>query len=148
MTARLAFRNPNGTHQSHTSMRSLVVIVTMFENPRYVRGLDPTLKSERLANYVRTLRRDLLKVSEAIGVAHPGLISADDVDLLVTYGDEAFVDEVRSDPLLSKIPAVRDGAIAVLPDATPLAAAANPTPLSITFNLDDYLDLLAAPLEG
>jgi len=72
----------------------------------------------------------------------------DDVDLLVTYGDEAFVDEVRSDPLLSKIPAVRDGAIAVLPDATPLAAAANPTPLSITFNLDAYLDLLAAPLEG
>lgn len=52
------------------------------QNPRYVRGLDPTLKSERLANYVRTLRRDLLKVSEAIGVVHPGLISADDVDLL------------------------------------------------------------------
>jgi iron complex transport system substrate-binding protein len=71
-----------------------------------------------------------------------------DVDLLVTYGDEAFVDEVRADPLLSKIPAVRDGAIAVLPDATPLAAAANPTPLSITFNLEEYLDVLAAPLEG
>jgi len=71
-----------------------------------------------------------------------------DVDLLVTYGDEAFVDEVRSDPLLSQIPAVRDGAIAVLPDATPLAAAANPTPLSITFNLEEYLDVLAAPLEG
>ena len=52
------------------------------QNPRYVRGLDPTLKSERLANYVRTLRRDLLKVSEAVGVAHPALITADDVDVL------------------------------------------------------------------
>jgi glutamate synthase domain-containing protein 2 len=52
------------------------------QDPRYVRGLDPTLKSERLANYVRTLRRDLLKVSEAVGVVHPGLVSADDVDLL------------------------------------------------------------------
>jgi glutamate synthase domain-containing protein 2 len=52
------------------------------QNPRYVRGLDPTLKSERLANYVRTLRRDLLKVSEAVGVVHPGLVSADDVDLV------------------------------------------------------------------
>lgn len=46
------------------------------------RGLDPTLKSVRAANYVKTLRRDLLKVSEACGVAHPGLISTDDLDIL------------------------------------------------------------------
>ncbi len=52
------------------------------QNPRYTRGLDPTLKSVRLANYVKTLRRDLLKVSEAVGVVHPALITADDVDLL------------------------------------------------------------------
>jgi glutamate synthase domain-containing protein 2 len=52
------------------------------QNPRYVRGLDPTLKSVRLANYVKTLRRDLLKVAEAVGVPHPGLITADDVDLM------------------------------------------------------------------
>jgi glutamate synthase domain-containing protein 2 len=50
------------------------------QNPRYTRGLDPTLKSVRLGNYVKTLRRDLLKVSEAIGVEHPGLITPDDVD--------------------------------------------------------------------
>ena len=30
----------------------------------------------------RSLRRDLLKVSEAIGVVHPGLIAPRDVDLL------------------------------------------------------------------
>ncbi len=52
------------------------------QNPRYVRGLDPTLKSERLANYVTSMRRDLLKVAEAVGVPHPALITADDVDLL------------------------------------------------------------------
>ena len=45
-------------------------------------GLDPELKSVRAANYVKTLRRDLLKVSEAVGVAHPGLITADDIDLI------------------------------------------------------------------
>ena len=38
-------------------------------------------KSERAANYVVAPRRDLLKVSEAVGVAHPGLITADDVDI-------------------------------------------------------------------
>ncbi|MFC5175789.1 FMN-binding glutamate synthase family protein [Nocardioides taihuensis] len=51
------------------------------QSPRYTRGLDPTLKSERLANYVRTLRRDLLKVAEAVGVPHPALVGPDDVDL-------------------------------------------------------------------
>jgi glutamate synthase (ferredoxin) len=46
------------------------------------RGLDPELKSTRAANYVVALRRDLLKVSEAIGVGHPGLVGADDVDVV------------------------------------------------------------------
>ena len=52
------------------------------QNPRYTRGLSPTLKSVRLENYVRTLRRDLLKVSEAVGVSHPGLLTPDDVDVM------------------------------------------------------------------
>ena len=42
------------------------------QNAWLTRGLDPTLKSVRAANYVKTLRRDLLKVSEACGVEHPG----------------------------------------------------------------------------
>ncbi|TQM06136.1 FMN-binding glutamate synthase family protein [Pseudonocardia kunmingensis] len=45
-------------------------------------GLDPQLKSVRAANYIRTLRRDLLKVAEATGVEHPGLIRTDDVEIL------------------------------------------------------------------
>ncbi|MGB7238475.1 MAG: FMN-binding glutamate synthase family protein [Rhodococcus sp. (in: high G+C Gram-positive bacteria)] len=50
-------------------------------------GLDPLSKADRATNYLRTLRRDLLKVSEACGVAHPGLITADDLDIL--YGHES-----------------------------------------------------------
>ena len=72
--------------------------------------------------------------------------SFDDVDLIVNYGDQSLARAAQDDPLLSRIPAVEDGAIAMLPDATPLAAAANPTPLSITYNLDEYLDLLAEAL--
>jgi glutamate synthase (ferredoxin) len=52
------------------------------QQPWLVRGLDPTLKSVRAANYIASLRRDLLKVSEAVGVVHPGLIGPGDVDLL------------------------------------------------------------------
>ncbi len=52
------------------------------QRPRLVRGLDPGSKSERVRNYVVALRRDLLKVSEAVGVCHPALIGPDDVDLV------------------------------------------------------------------
>ena len=52
------------------------------QNAWLTRGLDPTLKSVRAAAYVRTLRRDLVKVAEACGVEHPGLIPTDAVEVL------------------------------------------------------------------
>lgn len=52
------------------------------QNPWLTRGLVPEQKSERLARYVQTLRRDLIKVSEAAGVPHPGLLGADDMDFV------------------------------------------------------------------
>ncbi|MFK0402464.1 iron-siderophore ABC transporter substrate-binding protein [Microbacterium sp. NPDC090225] len=70
----------------------------------------------------------------------------DDVDVIATYGDESLIATLQADPLLSKIPAIAEGRIAILPDATPIAASANPSPLSIPWGLSDYLALLAAPL--
>jgi glutamate synthase domain-containing protein 2 len=52
------------------------------QNAWLARGLVPEVKAERVANYIKTLRRDLVKVSEACGVAHPGLISSSSVDIL------------------------------------------------------------------
>jgi glutamate synthase domain-containing protein 2 len=46
------------------------------------RGLDPTLKSVRLANYVSTLRHELLELSHACGVRHPSLVTADRIEIL------------------------------------------------------------------
>ncbi len=66
-----------------------------------------------------------------------------DVDIIVTYGDDELVKTLESDPLLSQIPAVKNGAIVSLDGSGPLGTAANPTPLSISWVLDDYLDLLA-----
>jgi len=51
------------------------------QNPWLVHGLDPTLKSVRCANYITTLRKELMKVTAAVGVVHPGLITPDDVDI-------------------------------------------------------------------
>ena len=44
------------------------------------RGLDPTLKSVRCANYIIGLRRELLRLSRACGVDHPSLISPNMVE--------------------------------------------------------------------
>lgn len=70
------------------------------QNPWLAHGLDPRLKSVRVANYVVSLRRDLLKVAEAVGVAHPGLITPADVDLL---------DGVRSATSLADLYGYDDG---------------------------------------
>ena len=52
------------------------------QNPWLAHGLNPALKSVRCANYIRTLRRDLLKLAEATGVEHPGLIGCSSVEIL------------------------------------------------------------------
>ncbi|WP_268250259.1 glutamate synthase-related protein, partial [Kitasatospora griseola] len=52
------------------------------QNPWLARGVDPGSKSTRAAVYLRTLRRELTKVSSALGVAHPSLITAADIEVL------------------------------------------------------------------
>ena len=52
------------------------------QNRWLVRGLDPTHKSARLANYVVTLRKELTRLSHACGVAHPGLLTANHMEIL------------------------------------------------------------------
>lgn len=52
------------------------------QNRWLVRGLDPTHKSARLANYVVTLRKELTRLSHACGVDHPGLLSSDHMEIL------------------------------------------------------------------
>ncbi len=46
------------------------------------RGLDPTTKAGRCANYLLQLRRELLQLSHACGQAHPGLVTAAQLDLM------------------------------------------------------------------
>jgi glutamate synthase domain-containing protein 2 len=52
------------------------------QNRWLMRGLDPTLKSARLANYVVALRKELLRLSRACGVAHPALITTDCFEII------------------------------------------------------------------
>jgi iron complex transport system substrate-binding protein len=71
-----------------------------------------------------------------------GSVSAEQVDVFDDV-DQALVDTLKADPLLSQMPAVANDAIVFLDGSGPLGTAANPTPLSISWVLDDYVTMLA-----
>jgi glutamate synthase domain-containing protein 2 len=52
------------------------------QNRWLTRGLDPRLKSVRLANYVMELRHGLLAIARTCGVEHPALVSPTQLELL------------------------------------------------------------------
>ena len=68
-----------------------------------------------------------------------------DTDIFIIYGDAEgkTLKTIQADKLMSKIPAFARGSVVTLVDSTPLAASANPSPLSIEWGLDDYVTLLA-----
>ncbi len=78
----------------------------------------------------------------AAGVSAERVDAFDDVDIVVTYGSQPLLKAMRADPLLARMPAVADDAIVML-GRDPLGTASNPTPLSISWVLKDYADLLA-----
>ncbi|GMR14126.1 MAG: FMN-binding glutamate synthase family protein [Gemmatimonadota bacterium] len=64
------------------------------QNRWLMRGLDPTSKAVRLANYVVTLRKELLQLSRACGVIHPGLLSSDHIEILNDHFGSSSVAEL------------------------------------------------------
>jgi iron complex transport system substrate-binding protein len=68
----------------------------------------------------------------------------DDVDIVVGYGDAEVGRVLAADPLLSKLRAVSTGSVVMLPGTSPAGTAANPTPMSVSWVLDEYASQLAA----
>lgn len=68
----------------------------------------------------------------------------DDVDIMITYGDESTLEAIQADPLMSKIPAVKCGSVVVIDESTSLAAAVSPSVLSIPATISEYASLLAS----
>ena len=56
-------------------------------NKWLVRGLDPTNKAHRLANYLTIFRKEVMWLTRACGYPHPGFIRGSDIEMLDTsYG--------------------------------------------------------------
>jgi len=56
------------------------------QNKWLMRGLDPTDKAARLANYIVALRKEILQLCHACGTNHPAMITTDSFEIL----NEAF----------------------------------------------------------
>jgi glutamate synthase domain-containing protein 2 len=57
-------------------------------------GLDPQLKSVRLANYLVNLRHEILKLAHTCGVEHPSLVSPDHFEVLDGQMGASSVEEM------------------------------------------------------
>ena len=52
------------------------------QNEWLMRGLDPTDKSARLANYITMLRKEIIQLSHACGHRHPAMMTVDSLEFL------------------------------------------------------------------
>jgi glutamate synthase domain-containing protein 2 len=94
-------------------------------------GLDPTLKSVRCANYIKTLRRDLLKVAQAAGHDHPALLTADDLEMLSGRGEWESGSALTGYPAEWALPSATDrGALIALMRPAPTGSSATPSATS------------------
>lgn len=80
------------------------------------RGLDPTLKANRAANYIAGLRHEILSVCAACGVPHPSLLNPKQFEILDDHfgsqtADEVFGYDVAWRPAPSKERLVQIGRI-------------------------------------
>lgn len=67
-----------------------------------------------------------------------------DADILVAYGNDDLLKALQSDALLGTVPAVKNGAVALIEDGSELSASCTPSALSIPATIDEYLEILGA----
>lgn len=80
--------------------------------------------------------------SFALSLSRENADKLNDIDLIVTYGDSSLLPTLQADPMLSQIPAIKNGAVAFIDSTTAIAGGATPSILSIPYNIDAYLTLL------
>lgn len=128
------------THVDTTDLSQVSFYTTHDTRAKFFADLTLTTPKSIATASAKTDKFSLTQSAEQVD-------ALDDVDVIVTYGDQKMVDALKADPLLSKMPAVQNDSIVLLPD-TPLGTAANPTPLSISYVLQDYVDMLAKAAAG
>lgn len=89
------------------------------------------------------------KLSEAsdefyLNISRENTDQLNDIEMMIVYGNESLLPILQKDKLMSKIPAIKNGAVAFVDSDTYLAGACSPSILSIPYEIDDYLALLSS----
>ena len=80
--------------------------------------------------------------SFALEISSENIDKLADVDIIITYGTDALLEQLQKDNLLGTVPAVKNGAVAILEDGSALAASSTPSALSIPATIDEYLSII------
>jgi iron complex transport system substrate-binding protein len=80
--------------------------------------------------------------SFAIEISSENIDKLADIDVMITYGSGALLKQLQADPLLGTVPAIKNGAVAVIEDGSSLAASCTPSSLSIPATIDEYLKII------
>ena len=83
-----------------------------------------------------------------ITVSRENADQLDDIQIMVVYGDEDLLKSLQEDKLMSQIPAIKNGAVALVDSTSALAGASTPSILSIQYEIDEYLQLLSDAAEN
>jgi glutamate synthase domain-containing protein 2 len=63
------------------------------QNKWLAAGLDPTLKSDRMANYVQTLRKEIIEITHSCGYEHPAQLGMEDIE--ISMGNNNLTQSLR-----------------------------------------------------
>ena len=90
---------------------------------------------------VSKLAEDSTSFAIELSAENADLLS--DIDVMIVYGNDALLTALQADALLSTVPAIQRGAVALIEDGTPLAASGTPSALSIPATIDEYLKIIS-----
>ena len=87
---------------------------------------------------------ELAKESDSfsIEVSSENIDVLKDADVIVTYGNDELLKTLQGDSLLSTVPAIKNGSVAIIEDGSALAASCTPSALSIPATIDEYLEII------
>ncbi|MDQ0207561.1 ABC transporter substrate-binding protein [Alkalicoccobacillus murimartini] len=70
-----------------------------------------------------------------------------EADVIVGYGDDDLLEALQGDSRLGQIPAIERGSVVFIDGNSDLAAAGTPNPLSISYTIDQYVDLIGEAVD-
>ena len=122
---------------SVTDLSTYYIYLTKDPRGAYLEDLGLTIPES-----VKKLSADGDSFALTISAENSDMLS--DVDVIICYGDDTTLAALQADPLIGKIPAIKNGAVVVLENASALAASTTADVLSIPYTIDEYLAKIAA----